>query len=94
MHFQEKVSFLISFILKQIVYYIYLFSHALYGPFLLTEWTTVVLFNPQGHATVMERMIAFTPYYYTILFPIEIFLAFGLTTQTCICNNLEQIDFV
>lgn len=45
----------------------WLFAHALNGPFLLAEWTPIVLLHPQRHATVVERVIAFAPHDDTVL---------------------------
>jgi len=44
-------------------------------PFLLAQWTTVVLLHPEGHAAVMEAVVAVSPDDYTVLF------ALGLTPQ-------------
>jgi len=39
-------------------------SGALNHPFLLTEGAPVVLLNPQGHATVVEGVLAFAPHHH------------------------------
>lgn len=63
------------------------FAHPLYGPFLLTEWTSIVLLHPQGHATVVKRVIALAPNYHAILPAVEVLFALRLTTKTRICNR-------
>ena len=46
-----------------------LFSSPLDNPLLLAKRTTLVLFHPQRHAAIVERMIAFAPHHNaTILF--------------------------
>lgn len=59
----------------------HLLAHALYGPLLLAQRATVILFHPERHAAEMEAVVAFAPHYHAILFTIGIFLAFALTTK-------------
>jgi len=61
-------------------------SKALYNPLLLAERTPVVLFDPQLHATVMEGVVALTPYHYTFLL-----LALSLAAQAGI-HDLYPTD--
>lgn len=46
-----------------------LLSHSLDGPLLLAQRTAIVLFDPQRHAAVVERVVAFTPNDDTVLAP-------------------------
>lgn len=50
-------------------------------PILLAERAAIVLFHPQGHAAVVEGMIAFSPDHNTILL-----FVFSLTSKTGILN--------
>lgn len=40
-----------------------LFANSLHHPVLLAEGTAIVLLHPQGHAAVMEGVVAFSPYH-------------------------------
>lgn len=61
-------------------------ANSLYHPVLLAEGAAVVLFHPQGHAAVMEGMIAFSPDHNTILL-----FVFSLTSKTGI-HDLDPAD--
>lgn len=37
------------------------FAYSLNYPVLLAEGTAIILFHPQGHAAIVEGMIAFSP---------------------------------
>lgn len=39
----------------------FLFAYSLDYPVLLAEGTAIILFHPQGHAAIVEGMIAFSP---------------------------------
>ena len=68
-----------------------LFSHALDGPLLLAEWTAVVLLHPQGHAAVVEGMVALSPNYNTVLTAVPgILLTLGLATETRIWKHTNN----
>lgn len=60
-------------------------ANSLYHPVLLAEGAAVVLFHPQGHAAVMEGMIAFSPDHNTILL-----FVFSLTSKTGIFQHLAM----
>uniref|UniRef100_A0A0C9S4S7 Putative secreted protein n=1 Tax=Amblyomma americanum TaxID=6943 RepID=A0A0C9S4S7_AMBAM len=49
---------------------------ALHNPVLLTQRASVILLDPQRHAAVVERVVAFAPHHYTI-----VLLVFVLTPQ-------------
>lgn len=55
-------------------------------PVLLAERAAIVLFHPQGHAAVVEGMIAFSPDHNTILL-----FVFSLTSKTGI-HHLDPAD--
>lgn len=55
-----------------------LLAHALNGPFLLAQRTAIVLFDPQRHTAVVERVVAFAPNHHTVL------LAFRLAPQASV----------
>ena len=40
---------------------VFLFAYSLDYPVLLAEGTAIILFHPQGHAAIVEGMIAFSP---------------------------------
>lgn len=61
-----------------------LFAHSLNRPLLLTQWTPIVLLNPQRHTTVMEGVIAFTPNDNTVLFSIRVLFTLRLAPQTSV----------
>lgn len=45
----------------------FLLAEALDGPLLLTQRTPVVLLDPQGHAAVVERVVALAPNHHAVL---------------------------
>jgi hypothetical protein len=64
-----------------------LLAEALDRPFLLAQGTPVVLLDPQGHAAVVERVVALAPYHHAVLLARLLFLVFRLTPQARIWNT-------
>jgi hypothetical protein len=66
-----------------------LLAEALDRPFLLAQGTPVVLLDPQGHAAVVERVVALAPNHHAVLLARLLFLVFRLTPQARIWNTRE-----
>ena len=69
------------------------FADSLDRPLLLTKGTTIVLFDPQFHAAVVERVIAFSPNDNALLL-LLVAPVLGLTPQTGIYTKERQVPLL
>lgn len=67
-----------------------LLPHALDGPLLLAERTTIVLLHPERHTTVVEAVVTFSPHHHAVLLTDWFLLIFSLASQASVWNKRKH----
>lgn len=67
-----------------------LLSHSLDRPLLLAQRATIVLFDPKGHAAIMERVVALAPDDHAVLSTVNLLLTLRLASQTGVWKSKNK----